>query len=80
MPRKGNGVEIRDTSIRIAFTDHTGAARRETLKTGNVPLLPTPANVKHANRVRGADNGWAKNLLEQAFNGSAESAEERTVM
>ena len=80
MPRKGNGVEVRDTSIRIAFTDHTGTARRETLKTGNVPLLPTPANVKYAKWVHWADNGWAKNLLEQAFNGSTESAEERKVM
>ncbi|WP_429941828.1 Arm DNA-binding domain-containing protein [Achromobacter xylosoxidans] len=50
MGRKGTGVEIREKSIRISFT-LDGAKKRETLKVNGTPMLPTPANVKYAERV-----------------------------
>lgn len=51
MGRKGNGVEARDASIRLSFTVE-GVAHRRTLRGGDgKPLAPTPANLKHAERV-----------------------------
>lgn len=44
------GVDIREGSIRIAFS-YQGKQRRETLYLDNEPLPPTPANVKYARRV-----------------------------
>jgi integrase len=50
MGRVGNGVEVRDNSIRIAFK-WDGKARKETLRTDGIPVAPTPANVKWAHRL-----------------------------
>lgn len=44
------GVEIRDSSIRIDF-QWQGKRQRETLCVNGAPLLPTPANIKYAQRV-----------------------------
>lgn len=51
MGRDGDGVQVRDTSIRISFTYPAGVHRRETLKVDGIILPPTPANVKLARRV-----------------------------
>lgn len=45
------GVEVRDNSIRIAFTWH-GKTCRETLREGGVELAPTASNEKYAKRLR----------------------------
>jgi integrase len=50
MGRKGDGVEIREVSIRLTFRID-GVERKETLRTGGKPLAPTPANVKYARRL-----------------------------
>jgi integrase len=50
MGRTGLGLEIRERSIRLAFT-HDGVAYRRTLKLNGEPLVPTPPNVKHAQRL-----------------------------
>lgn len=50
MGRVGDGVEVRDKSIRLSFT-LDGKACRETLKTDGAPMAPTPANVKYARRL-----------------------------
>jgi integrase len=46
----GNGVEIREKSIRLFFV-HNGARCRETLTVAGKPAAPTAANVKYAHRV-----------------------------
>lgn len=50
MGRVGDGVEIREKSIRISFV-FEGKACRETLKTDGSPVSPTPANIKYARRL-----------------------------
>lgn len=50
MGRKGDGVEIREKSIRLAFM-LDGREERKTLKVNGKPMLPTPANVKYAKRI-----------------------------
>jgi integrase len=50
MGRAGQGVDVRETSIRITFT-LDGTRRRETLMLNGEPLAPTPANVKYATRL-----------------------------
>lgn len=50
MGRVGQGVEARDSSIRIHFT-WGGESRKETLRTDGKPMAPTPANIKYANRL-----------------------------
>lgn len=50
MGRNGDGVEVREKSIRLSFV-HEGQTCRETLKTDGAPLAPTPANVKYARRL-----------------------------
>lgn len=50
MGRAGDGVEIREKSIRITFT-WEGRARKETLKTDGEAMPPTPANIKYARRL-----------------------------
>ncbi|KWI50308.1 integrase [Burkholderia pseudomultivorans] len=50
MGRKGDGVEIREKSIRLSFV-LDGREERKTLKVNGKPMLPTPANVKYAKRV-----------------------------
>lgn len=50
MGRKGTGVEIRERSIRLSFT-FNGKQERHTLTLDDVPMLPTPANVKYAHRL-----------------------------
>ena len=45
-----NGVEIRENSIRLSFTFETKSCR-ETLKTNGIPMAPTPANIKYANKM-----------------------------
>ena len=51
MSRSGNGVEVRNTSIRLAFTSQRRVACRETIYKGREPLAPTPPNVRYAHRV-----------------------------
>ena len=50
MGRKNSGVEIRERSIRLHFTVD-GIRHRPTLKVDGKPMLPTPANIKYANRL-----------------------------
>jgi integrase len=50
MGRTGLGIEVRERSIRLSFT-FEGAAQRRTLTLNGKPLAPTPANIKHAQRV-----------------------------
>lgn len=50
MGRVGDGVEVREKSIRLAFM-LDGQECRETLKTDGQPLAPTPANVRYARRL-----------------------------
>jgi integrase len=50
MGRKGTGVEVRESSIRIAFV-YEGQPRKETLRIDGAPAKPTPSNVKWAHRV-----------------------------
>ncbi|MGL5631898.1 MAG: Arm DNA-binding domain-containing protein [Azovibrio sp.] len=49
MGRKGTGVEIRKTNIRIKFV-LDGETIRERLTLNGISLKPTPANIKYANR------------------------------
>lgn len=48
--RKGSGVEIRESSIRLTFV-FEGVECRERLVVGGAALPPTPANIKYANRL-----------------------------
>lgn len=50
MGRKGDGVEVREKSIRLAFV-LDGQEMRKTLKIDGKAMLPTPANVKYARRM-----------------------------
>lgn len=50
MGRTGSGVEVRPNSIRLTFV-YEKEECRETLRTGEKPLAPTPANIKYANRL-----------------------------
>lgn len=50
MGRTGLGVEVRERSIRLAFT-FAGKQHRRTLTHDGDPLLPTPANIRHAERL-----------------------------
>jgi integrase len=50
MGRKGNGVEVREASIRLSFV-FEGAPVKRTLMTDGKPMAPTPANVKYATRL-----------------------------
>lgn len=50
MGRGGSGVEVRATSIRLAFTAD-GKAMRETLSINGRPMAPSGPNIKHAMRV-----------------------------
>lgn len=50
MGRKGDGVEVRERSIRLSFV-LDGAPQRQTLMVNGNPMLPTPANVKYAHRL-----------------------------
>lgn len=50
MGRRGSGVEVRDTSIRISFT-LDGTPQKHTLKTNGAPMAPTAANIKYAHRL-----------------------------
>ena len=45
-----DGVDIRETSIRLGFT-YQGTRYRETLTVAGEPLKPTPGNISHARRV-----------------------------
>ncbi|MGN4188748.1 Arm DNA-binding domain-containing protein [Burkholderia gladioli] len=50
MGRKGDGVEIREKSIRLAFV-LDGSPVRRTLKVNGKAMPPTPANIKYARRL-----------------------------
>ncbi|OWT68818.1 MULTISPECIES: site-specific integrase [unclassified Achromobacter] len=50
MGRKGDGVELREKSIRISFS-YEGKRERHTLMIDEEPMAPTPANVKYARRL-----------------------------
>ena len=50
MGRKGSGIEVRDSCIRVTFT-FRGKPRRETLKLNGMTMLPTTSNVKYAHRL-----------------------------
>lgn len=50
MGGKGNGVEIRENSIRLFFSCD-GQRCRETLMLGGKPMPPTPSNIKFAHRL-----------------------------
>lgn len=50
MGRAGNGVEIREGSIRLRFT-YEGKRLAETLMLNGKPMLPTAANAKYAHRL-----------------------------
>lgn len=50
MGRGGSGVEVRPTSIRLAFS-WQGRAHRETLTSGGKPIAPAAANIKFAHRA-----------------------------
>lgn len=44
------GVDVRETSIRLTFT-WQGELQRPTIKVNGVPIKPTAANIKYANRL-----------------------------
>lgn len=50
MGRTSGGLEIRERSIRLHFTVD-GIRKRPTLMVNGKPMLPTPANIKYANRL-----------------------------
>lgn len=50
MGRKGTGVEVRGSAIRIQFT-YNGEVLRRTLNIDGKPLPPTTANLKYAHRL-----------------------------
>lgn len=50
MARKGSGVEIRDSSIRIQFVLN-GETLRERVTINGKSIPPTPANIKYATRL-----------------------------
>lgn len=50
MGRSGDGVEIRERSIRLSFMIE-GKPNRHTLMIDGKPMAPTPANVKYARRL-----------------------------
>lgn len=52
MGRRGDGVEPRENSIRIQFVVNAGEKPvRRTLMRGSLPMRPTPANIKYAQRL-----------------------------
>lgn len=52
MGRKGSGVEVRGSSIRIAFVLVAGEPPvRRTLVANGRPIAPTPANIRYAERI-----------------------------
>lgn len=51
MGRDGSGVTAREASIQIAFTPKGSKPRRLTLKKNGKAIPPTPANLKHAERL-----------------------------
>jgi len=51
MGRSGPGVEVRATSIRIAFKDAVGQTQRHTLRDNGQVAKPTQANIKRAHRL-----------------------------
>lgn len=59
MGRIGSGVEVRERSIRLSFV-FEGVAVRRTLKLNGQPLAPTPANIKHAQRLAAEIRGKIK--------------------
>ncbi len=50
MGRKGNGVEIHGSAIRLSFT-LDGKRKRELLMLNDKPMPPTAANMKYAHRI-----------------------------
>jgi integrase len=50
MGRKGTGVEVRESSLRLRFT-FEGKRQIQTLMLNGEPMLPTAANVKYAQRL-----------------------------
>ena len=50
MGRRGSGVELRDSSIRISYT-LAGKPYKHTLMTNGVPMAPTRKNELYANRL-----------------------------
>ncbi|QCP54546.1 DUF3596 domain-containing protein [Trinickia violacea] len=52
MARKGDGVEIREKSIRLSFM-LDGIPQRQTLMVNGRPMPPTPANIRYAYRLAG---------------------------
>ncbi|MGJ8518420.1 Arm DNA-binding domain-containing protein [Carnimonas bestiolae] len=50
MARRGDGIEIRENSIRITFYIDK-ERHRETIKVDGKPIPPTPANLKYARRL-----------------------------
>lgn len=52
MGRRGDGVEIRENSLRVQFVLEAGGKPvRRTLMRGSLPMRPTPANIKYAQRL-----------------------------
>lgn len=47
---RAKGIEIRATSIRLTFT-WEGKQQRQTILVGGLPLTPTPANIRYAERL-----------------------------
>lgn len=50
MGRKGTGVEVRATSIRLTFRLDDRICR-ETIRVNGEPIRPTPANISYANKI-----------------------------
>jgi integrase len=50
MGRKGSGVEIHGSAIRLSFT-LDGKRKRELLMLNDKPMLPTATNMKYAHRI-----------------------------
>lgn len=50
MGRTGSGVEVRENSLRIQFVLE-GRTVRRTLVVNDVPIAPTPSNIKYARRL-----------------------------
>lgn len=46
-----SGVEVRESSVRVLFTDAAGKRHRKTLTVNDTPLAPTSANITHAARL-----------------------------
>ena len=50
MGRKGDGVEVRESCIRVTFT-YEGRAQRQTLMLNGMTMPPTTANIRYARRL-----------------------------